>query len=150
MGCGKPALLSAFAECGDPNTAKAGLDHIVDFTFSSANVPPPTVSTLNVYRDVQSVQSTEVRLAMRRGRESYPENLWKRMEEGMPVLLYTGTEDALMDGRAVEAELRRHAKDLEVRHVEGAGHALFWENPEEVASVIVQFAQRVHREDSLT
>ena len=79
--------------------------------------------------------------ASRRTQETH--TLWKKMEEGLPVCAMHGTDDMLVDGNSLDRELRKHAKNLDIKIVDGAGHALFWEMPDETAEVIVQFAKKV-------
>lgn len=91
---------------------------------------------------MQTLQSKAIRdAASRRTQETHI--LWEKMEEGLPVCAMHGTDDMLVDGNFLERELRKHAKNLDIKIVDGAGHALFWEMPDETAEVIVQFAKKV-------
>lgn len=58
-----------------------------------------------------------------------------------PTLLLCGTEDALMDPRAVFA-MAEHIPDCQTLAIPGAGHALFVEKSAEIASAILGFTAR--------
>ncbi|TFY80976.1 hypothetical protein EWM64_g3033 [Hericium alpestre] len=73
--------------------------------------------------------------------------LFKALGAGLPVFTLYGTHDKLVDNAAVERELRRHATNLEVKKLLDFGHAVSWEDPEEAAWDIINFANKVWAEE---
>ncbi|ETW75852.1 Esterase/lipase/thioesterase [Heterobasidion irregulare TC 32-1] len=135
-------LLSLIASCDDHSTTSSALLRLVDGCFASPHAPPPTFQTHCLFAGMQTLQSKAIRdAASRRTQETH--TLWEKMEEGLPVCAMHGTDDMLVDGNFLERELRKHAKNLDIKIVDGAGHALFWEMPDETAEVVVQFAKKV-------
>ncbi|KAK0444626.1 alpha/beta-hydrolase [Desarmillaria tabescens] len=64
----------------------------------------------------------------------------------LPILCIQGTEDVLVDVEKHESFMKKHFGDnLDYRRLPGAGHAPFYERPEDVSSYILQFVQRIYK-----
>ncbi|KZT29299.1 alpha/beta-hydrolase [Neolentinus lepideus HHB14362 ss-1] len=72
-----------------------------------------------------------------------PTKLLEAGSKGIPLLVVYGTNDKNIIGENVVKELKPHFSNMEVVPVEGAHHAVFLDNPEEVISALVSFAHRV-------
>ncbi|THH17323.1 hypothetical protein EW146_g3466 [Bondarzewia mesenterica] len=125
-----PYLLSVIASCEDLLTTTAGLLRMVDGCFASPHALPPTFQLRCFYAGMQTLQSKEVRNAAAR-RSQDVDKLWENME---------------LDGKVLEREVRPHAKNFDVKVVEGRGHALFWEIPQDTAKVIIEFVTRAWKD----
>lgn len=65
---------------------------------------------------------------------------------GLPVLAICGTEDQLCDAPAALEKFREDFVDLEIINLEGAGHAITDERPQEINQSILRFAQKhIHK-----
>ncbi|THH16277.1 hypothetical protein EW146_g4342 [Bondarzewia mesenterica] len=143
-GSAKPALLSVMGLSADPATATPALLSLVDRSFEAPRAQPIPFQMRCLYAGMQMMQPPEVRQAI--GARQHDVNpFWKALQDGLPVFLYHGTYDVFLDGKAVEKDLKAHARDLEVKFVDDGGHGLYWEDPDETASVIIEFVTRVSK-----
>ncbi|THH17321.1 hypothetical protein EW146_g3464 [Bondarzewia mesenterica] len=141
-GSGTSHFMSLVMACTDPVTTPAGLLGVVDATFCAPRKPAPPFQLRCMWAGMQAMQTALVRGAIfRRTQDS--RKLLEKLEEGLPVYVYYGSHDLLTVGKELEKDLAGKAKDVEVEFVEGAGHALFWEDPEETARVIIRFVKKV-------
>ncbi|PBK60728.1 alpha/beta-hydrolase [Armillaria solidipes] len=63
----------------------------------------------------------------------------------LPILCIQATGDKLMEQDKHEAFMKRHfGNNLDYRRIPGGGHAPFYEFPENVNSMIIEFIQRVY------
>lgn len=76
-------------------------------------------------------------------REQDPSALLEAGRNGIPTLLVYGTNDKIGNGLAVKVLLKTKFTKLEVKVLEGVGHAPSFEAPEEVKAAILQFVQNV-------
>ena len=93
------------------------------------------------------MQSSAVRASILQ-RTQDTEKFWKKLEQGLPVYVYHGSHDALTDAGALVRDVKSRASNVGVRIVEGAGHVLFYEDPQETARVILDFVKSVQRQVS--
>jgi len=72
-----------------------------------------------------------------------PGPLYASGSQGLPLLIVNGTEDAIIWGNLVEEEMKPHFTDLEAQYISKAGHAVAWEQPDQVADLVLNFVGRV-------
>ncbi|KAJ7183273.1 alpha/beta-hydrolase [Mycena filopes] len=81
------------------------------------------------------------------GREMEVERLWEAGRTGkMPLLVVQGTEDGHREGgvKSVDEVMRPHFEpNYEMVWLEGRGHALHFECPDEIVDLLVRFTRRV-------
>ncbi|KAJ7660116.1 alpha/beta-hydrolase [Mycena polygramma] len=77
------------------------------------------------------------------------ERLWSAGQDGLPLLVIQGTIDGHRAGgqKTVEEVMKPHFKDFECVWLEGRGHALHYECPEDVVRLLINFAGRVNGKD---
>ncbi|KAJ7634730.1 alpha/beta-hydrolase [Roridomyces roridus] len=77
------------------------------------------------------------------------EKLWAAGKDGLPLLIVQGTADAHRAGgpKGVEEVMKPHFKTYEAIWLEGRGHALHYESPEEIVDILVNFAKKVGGKD---
>ena len=74
---------------------------------------------------------------------SKPGPLQEAAKQGMPLLLIHGKVDLLVDPQAVlDNAVMPFFTNAEVQHLDGVGHAPFYEAEEAVASYILKFVHR--------
>ena len=61
---------------------------------------------------------------------------------GLPLLLVSGKDDSQVMGEVLAEEMRKTFTNMEVLIVDGAGHAVLAENPDEVLRRIASFATK--------
>ncbi|KAJ7746289.1 alpha/beta-hydrolase [Mycena metata] len=73
------------------------------------------------------------------------ESLWKAGQEGLPLLVVQGTKDGHREGSAksVDEIMRPHFKNYEIVWLEGRGHALHFECPDEIVKLMISFTKKV-------
>ncbi|KAJ7352316.1 alpha/beta-hydrolase [Mycena albidolilacea] len=73
------------------------------------------------------------------------EKLWKAGQAGLPLLIVQGTKDGHREGSAksIDDIMRPHFKNYEIVWLEGRGHALHAECPNEVVEVLITFTKKV-------
>lgn len=73
-----------------------------------------------------------------------PEKLFDAGRNGLPLLCMSGVEDAeRVSGNAVVDEMKPYFKNLEAVSFEDAGHAFFYQQPEETNRALLQFTRKV-------
>ncbi|KZV68761.1 alpha/beta-hydrolase [Peniophora sp. CONT] len=72
-----------------------------------------------------------------------PTALYAWAKEGLPLLILSGSEDKQVLGQRLGEEMERYFTNLTIRVFDGLGHALFYEDPENVYSTIFDFARKV-------
>ena len=71
------------------------------------------------------------------------------MANELPILCIQGTDDVLIDSAKHEELMKKHFGDnMDYRRLPGAGHACFYDLPEVVNPMIIQFVQRVYESSS--
>ncbi|KAJ7131705.1 alpha/beta-hydrolase [Mycena crocata] len=80
------------------------------------------------------------------------ENLWKAGQEGLPLLVVQGTLDGHRDGgeKGVEEVMKPHFKNYEMIWLEGRGHALHYECPNEIVDILITYTKKVGGKDYRT
>ncbi|KAI0630974.1 alpha/beta-hydrolase [Trametes polyzona] len=76
-------------------------------------------------------------------RQHDPARLLEAGRQGLPLLVLSGSQDALVDGAAVVGELRRHFRNAEAHTVEGGSHALFLDRRDEFVRLLLMFVGRL-------
>ncbi|KAJ7746296.1 alpha/beta-hydrolase [Mycena metata] len=73
------------------------------------------------------------------------DSLWKAGQDGLPLLVIEGTEDGHRGGSAknVDEVMRPHFKNYENVWLEGRGHALHYESPDEIVELLITFTKKV-------
>ncbi|KAJ6508937.1 alpha/beta-hydrolase [Mycena sanguinolenta] len=73
------------------------------------------------------------------------DKLWEAGQAGLPLLAVQGTKDAHREGstRNVDEIMRPHFKNYEMVWLEGRGHALHAECPNEIVEILITFAKKV-------
>jgi pimeloyl-ACP methyl ester carboxylesterase len=73
------------------------------------------------------------------------EKLWKAGQAGLPLIIVQGTKDGHREGSAksIDEIMRPHFKNYEIIWLEGRGHALHAECPNEVVEILVTFTKKV-------
>ena len=146
-GAGTPFLMSQLGACSDPATTTAGLLGLVAGCFDAPRTRPPSYHLRCLVAGMQVMQSSAVRASILQ-RTQDTEKFWKKLEQGLPVYVYHGSHDALTDAGALVRDVKSRASNVGVRIVEGAGHVLFYEDPQETARVILDFVKSVQRQVS--
>ncbi|TFK55476.1 alpha/beta-hydrolase [Heliocybe sulcata] len=72
-----------------------------------------------------------------------PAGLYKAGSEGLPMLILSGRLDRQVDGKILEREMKPYFKNLEAKHFEGAGHAVFYDAYEATKEATVAFVRKV-------
>lgn len=72
-----------------------------------------------------------------------PTALYAWAKEGLPLLVLSGSEDKQMLGQRLGEEMEKRFTNLTVHVFDGLGHALFYEDPENVYSTVFDFARKV-------
>ncbi|KAK0435277.1 alpha/beta-hydrolase [Armillaria borealis] len=73
----------------------------------------------------------------------------RSVADELPILCIQGTDDVLIDSEKHEELMKKHFGDnMDYRRLPGAGHAAFYELPEVVNPMIIQFVQRVYDSSS--
>ncbi|KAJ7510532.1 alpha/beta-hydrolase [Mycena galericulata] len=72
-------------------------------------------------------------------------SLWRAGEEGLPLLLVQGTLDGHREGsvKGIEEVMKPHFKNYQMIWLEGRGHALHYECPNEIVDILINFIQKV-------
>ncbi|KAJ7083252.1 alpha/beta-hydrolase [Mycena epipterygia] len=80
------------------------------------------------------------------------ESLWAAGRAGLPMLVVQGTLDAHRVGGAkgVDEIMRPHFKNYEIIWLEGRGHALHYECPDEIVDILIKFTKKVGGKDYRT
>ncbi|KAJ6509622.1 alpha/beta-hydrolase [Mycena vulgaris] len=80
------------------------------------------------------------------------EKLWAAGKEGLPLLIVQGSVDGHREGGAqgVEDIMKPYFKNYEAVWLEGRGHALHYECPEEITELLIKFVSRVGGKDYRT
>ncbi|KAJ7284487.1 alpha/beta-hydrolase [Mycena rebaudengoi] len=80
------------------------------------------------------------------------EPLWRAGKEGLPLLVVQGTVDGHREGcaKSVEDIMKPHFKNYDAIWLEGRGHVLHYECPEEVAKALIDFTEKVGGKDYCT
>lgn len=63
--------------------------------------------------------------------------------QGLPMLVFSGTEDKQVVGHVVAAEMKPYFKNFEFCAIEGGSHALFYEYQDEFVNALLKFISRV-------
>ncbi|THH11695.1 hypothetical protein EW146_g7950 [Bondarzewia mesenterica] len=93
------------------------------------------------------LQSPKVRtLLLTRSQD--PSDLFKLGAEGLPLLVLSGTADSQVKGDVVVKEMQEQFKNVDFNMIEGGGHALFYEFPDQVINSIDSFVSKVLEEQS--
>ncbi|KAK0472281.1 Alpha/Beta hydrolase protein [Armillaria novae-zelandiae] len=72
-----------------------------------------------------------------------------RVSKELPILCIQGTEDTMMElGKHEEFMKKNFGDNLDYRRLPGVGHSPFYELPEVVNPMILQFIRRVYKNDS--
>jgi pimeloyl-ACP methyl ester carboxylesterase len=73
------------------------------------------------------------------------DKLWKAGQDGLPLLVVQGTKDGHREGSAksVEEIMKPHFKNYEMIWLEGRGHALHSECPNEIIEIMIPFTKKV-------
>lgn len=73
------------------------------------------------------------------------DKLWKAGQDGLPLLVVLGTKDGHREGSAksVEEIMKPHFKNYEMIWLEGRGHALHSECPNEIIEIMIPFTKKV-------
>ncbi|KAI0034468.1 alpha/beta-hydrolase [Vararia minispora EC-137] len=79
-----------------------------------------------------------------------PAGLFKKGNEGLPLLIVHGTEDEQIVAEKVIEEAKPVFKNITVRLFNGLGHALFYEDPEGVMASILDFVRQVNQKTPWT
>lgn len=72
-----------------------------------------------------------------------PAALFKAGSQGVPMLILSGTADRQVDGQALVREMKPHFKNLQVKFLEGAGHAIFYDDYEGTVEAMTSFVRQV-------
>ncbi|KAJ7099930.1 alpha/beta-hydrolase [Mycena belliarum] len=77
------------------------------------------------------------------------ENLWRAGQDGLPLLVVQGTSDGHRVGgaKSIDEIVRPHFKNYEILWLEGRGHALHYECPNEVVEQLIKFTQKFGGKD---
>ncbi|KAH7922204.1 alpha/beta-hydrolase [Leucogyrophana mollusca] len=129
-----PGLLSEDADVSR-QTRKA----FVESMFSNPeNVPADLKQS---WLDCLSLLTPQLaNLALTRGQDAQP--LFEAGKNGLPLLVIGGTADSQVKNLIVAEKMKPYFKDLETCIIEGAGHAVFYDNQEEVVTALLSFIDR--------
>jgi len=98
---------------------------------------------------MQAVQGDAARQAAI-SRTHDPRPLNNEIKRGLPLFAYYGTYDTIVSGRHLEEEIQCHGGKMEVKVQKDASHSLYWEEPEETAALIADFARKVWKKVSFS
>jgi len=141
-GAATAQLLQIIAYHADPAAIPKATVELVDACLASPAAPEPSYQLRCQLAGSMALQSAVMRgLVHMRIQEADP--IQKLLGSGLPVFLLYGVQDKLVNGDFVEQELRKVCKALDVRKLPDAGHTLFWEQPDIVASTLLKFASRL-------
>ncbi len=121
-------------------SGRAKTDFVNGLLASSASQIPHTTKAAWLGRSVS--QDAEVTTHVL-SRQHDPSKLLEVGRQGMPLLILTGSEDALVDNTAVVRELRRHFRNAEAHVVSGGSHALFVDRKDDVVRILLAFVGRL-------
>ncbi|THH06994.1 hypothetical protein EW146_g9449 [Bondarzewia mesenterica] len=122
------------------------LSTIVDFIESLFVKPDAVPFALKCsWMGCAVLQSPKVR-ALLLTRSQDPSDLFKLGAEGLPLLVLSGTVDSQVKGDVVVKEMQEQFKNVDFNMIEGGGHALFYEFPDQVINSIDSFASKVLEE----
>ncbi|KAJ7443858.1 alpha/beta-hydrolase [Mycena latifolia] len=73
------------------------------------------------------------------------ESLWRAGQEGLPLIVVQGTRDGHREGsvKSIDEIMRPHFKNYEIIWLEGRGHALHYECPNEIVDILIKFTKKV-------
>jgi len=73
------------------------------------------------------------------------DKLWMAGQAGLPLLIVQGTKDGHREGgaKSVDEIMRPHFKDYQIIWLEGRGHALHAECPDEIVECLITFTKKV-------
>ncbi|KAJ7650843.1 alpha/beta-hydrolase [Roridomyces roridus] len=84
-------------------------------------------------------------MALCLGRTMDVNQLWEAGQQGLPLLMIQGTLDRHRMGSAknIEEAMKPHFKNFQMIWLEGRGHALHYECPDDVVENLIKFTEKV-------
>ncbi|KAJ6549281.1 alpha/beta-hydrolase [Mycena vulgaris] len=133
-----PGLLSADSVSGFQASTAIFTQHL----FADPSTVPYAVKCLYMGHSL-----TPEIMAMSLNRPMDVQPLWKAGKDGLPLLVVQGTADAHRvehgSAKTAAAIMQPHFENFESVWLEGRGHALHYECPEDVVRLLIKFTQRV-------
>ncbi|KAI0320006.1 Alpha/Beta hydrolase protein [Amylostereum chailletii] len=128
-------------------TTSAAMADFARTAFASPSARALTYRERCFYGGMGALQPQDVR-TLAYMREQDKTQLFDAMRGGMPVFAMYGTSDGLVKGAVMHEALRREGvAKAEVLSMEGLGHALFWERPDDTAETVIGFVERVWKKE---
>jgi pimeloyl-ACP methyl ester carboxylesterase len=119
---------------------QAASEIFVDRLFADVESVPYAVRCLHMGHSL-----TPNIMGLSLGRPMAIEHLWQAGKAGLPLLVVQGTLDKHRAGSAkgVDEIMRPHFKNYQIIWLEGRGHALHYECPNELVEILIKFTTKV-------
>ncbi|KAJ7760664.1 alpha/beta-hydrolase [Mycena maculata] len=111
----------------------------IDQLFANSDTVPYAVKCLHIGHSL-----TPEIMGLSLNRPMDVDSLWKAGQEGLPLLLVQGTRDGHREGSAkgIEEIMKPHFKNYQMIWLEGRGHALHYECPDEIVEILINFTKK--------
>lgn len=136
---GPPTTMALALATIQPNGEAALLSRIAFTDKFSATAP---YHVKNAWIGIAARQSPAI-TTLTITREQDPTPLLEAGRKGLPLLVVNGTDDYLIYGQMVADLMKPDFPQMELKLLEGVGHALCYEAPREVGRAIAEFAKRI-------
>lgn len=140
---GTPVVLGFLPGMFGENDVNVATDTAIDFVDSVFANPEAVPFDLKTSWLGMSVLQRPAVTQFVLSRPQDPTRLFELGAEGFPLLIISGTKDKQVYGDIVVKEMQPYFKSLKSHTIEGAGHASFYDAPEEVADTISAFVKEV-------
>ncbi|KAJ6500262.1 alpha/beta-hydrolase [Mycena vulgaris] len=134
------AALSGLLSTDDVSAFQVSSAIFAETLFAQPDTVPYAVKCLHMGH---SLSPETIKLSLHRPMDVQP--LCNAGRQGLPLLVIQGAADAqgAYSPQNVEDIMRPHFKNFECTWLEGRGHALHYECPEDIVRLLIKFTQRV-------